>query len=48
MAAAIIIALQILFGSSAATEPTGDQVSAAQTYVAQNPGIVVTDQTIVF
>ena len=47
MAAALIIALNMLFGSPAATQPTAAQVSAATTYVAQNPGIVVTDQQIV-
>jgi hypothetical protein len=46
MAAALIIALQILFGSSAATQPTSAQLTQANAYVAQQPGIIVVGDTI--
>jgi len=43
MAAAIIFTLQMLFGASAATQPTSAQLQVA---TAQANIIVVTDQTI--
>ena len=45
MAAALIIALNMLFGSAAATQPTSAQISQATSYVAQQPGIIVVGDT---
>ncbi|MEP7235726.1 MAG: hypothetical protein ABI778_10565 [Ignavibacteriota bacterium] len=47
MAAALILAIQLLFGANAASQPTSAQLQVAASSIQAPSGIVVQDQSIV-